>query len=379
MRYLGFLVNPVAGMGGSVGLKGTDGMAEEARRRGAVPLARRLAARALERLLPLREELVVLCAASMGAEEVQALGFAAQVVYVPPDRGRTTALDTRAAALAMGEAELLLFAGGDGTARDLLQALGGERTALGIPVGVKMHSPVYAVSPAAAGALALACLRRGITPVQAEVVDLDEDACRRGIVREKLYGYLQVPRARGLRQEKKAPTPLSQRQQQRSIALEMAERMRPGVFYLAGPGSTVQALFECLSLPKTLLGFDLIRDKALVKADVCEREALAFAGQGPMELILTPTGGQGFLLGRGNQQCSPALLSEIGAGGLHVLATREKLAALGGRPLLVDTPDPETNRRLSGYCRVITGWREEQMCPVAAADGDTPPDEEDEL
>lgn len=370
MNRLGFLVNPIAGMGGSVGLKGTDGQYEEAMRRGAVPLAARRAAKALAQLLPLRGKLTILSAPSMGAEEADSLGFSTQIVYVPPDRFHTTASDTRAAVLAMGEAQLLLFAGGDGTARDILQAMGSACPVLGIPVGVKMHSPVYAVSPAAAGALALACLRSGMAAKLAEVVDLDEEACRRGVVCEKLYGYLRIPQARRWIQEKKAPTPSGQRQEQQAIAAEMAARMRPDICYLAGPGSTIQALFDELSLPKTLLGFDLIRNRTLVQADLCEADALSFASQQPTELLLTPTGGQGFLLGRGNQQCSPAVLRHIGPSGIHILATREKLAALGGRPLLVDTPDPEINQLLCGYYRVIVGLKEELVCRVASADSE---------
>jgi len=367
MRYLGYLVNPIAGMGGSVGLKGTDGMYEEALRRGAVPLASERGAGALAQLLPLRDTLTVLCAASMGAEEAMALGFSVEVVYAP-EHSHTTSRDTRAAAAAMAErAELLLFAGGDGTARDLMQAVDGSCLVLGIPAGVKIHSPVYAVSPAAAGALALSCFRSDMTAELAEVVDLDEDACRRGDVRETLYGYLRVPRSKRCRQERKAPTPAGQRQAQWSIALEMAERLEPDVYYLAGPGSTVKALFDCLSLPKTLLGFDLLCGRELVKADLCEKEALAAVSQKPARLILTPTGGQGFLLGRGNQQCSPAVLERIKRDDVYILSTREKLAALGGRPLLIDTPAPETNRRFCGYYRVITGWREEQVCRVACA------------
>ena len=55
MKKLGLIINPIAGMGGSVGLKGTDNTAAEAFRRGAVPRAGDRAKAALSELLPVKE------------------------------------------------------------------------------------------------------------------------------------------------------------------------------------------------------------------------------------------------------------------------------------------------------------------------------------
>lgn len=365
MKQLGFLVNPIAGMGGSVGLKGTDGLYEESVRRGAVPHAPQRAAEALVRLLPLCSELEILSARHMGYELARELGFAVREIC-PVESAKTTREDLIRCARAMDHAALLVFAGGDGTARDIAEAVGLTIPAVGVPAGVKIHSPVYAVSPAAAGALALEYLRNGGEMAETEVVDIDEAAYRNDVVSTRLYGYLAVPQLRRYLQEKKAPSPASEKQAQFFIAEEMAGRMEPGVSYLVGPGSTLRTLFEFLHLPKTLLGFDLICNKRLVRADVSEREILKHLDQGcHTELILTPTGGQGYLLGRGNQQCSPAVLHRIGKEGIHILATREKLFSLRGRPLYVDTNDIALNRQLSGYYRAIIGWHEEQVCRVS--------------
>jgi predicted polyphosphate/ATP-dependent NAD kinase len=367
MRTVGLLVNPIAGMGGSVGLKGTDGLAEEAARRGAVPRAPLRAEAALQALRPLREDLTVLCAASgMGEAQAAGQGFNTQTVYTPQSVP-TIAADTIAAAKAIeaAGAELLLFAGGDGTARDLVTA-GIAIPVIGIPAGVKIHSPVYAVRPEAAGELAARVLRgeRKRTK-QAEVMDIDEDAWRADRVSTKLYGYLTVPDDRSLLQHGKAASPASEASQHISIASEMAKRMKPDCYYLIGPGTTTKALLDGLGLEGTVLGVDLIEDGKLVQKDLCEADILQRMAEKETFLVLTPTGGQGFLLGRGNQQISGAVVKKLGKDHLFVLATKEKLFSLQGRPLLADTGDPEADALLSGYMRAITGLGEEQMIRVS--------------
>ena len=366
MKKIGLLVNPIAGMGGSVGLKGTDGLAEEAARRGAAPRAPLRAEAALLPLRPLREDLQVLCAAGdMGASEASARNFQAVTVYEPASP--TTSADTVAAARAIeaAGAELLLFAGGDGTARDLVAA-GVTVPCIGIPAGVKIHSPVYAVRPEAAGELAKRVLQgeRKRTK-QIEVVDIDEDAWREDRVSTRLYGYLTVPDDRSLLQHGKAASPASESAQHVEIASEMAKRMKPGAYYLIGPGTTTKALMDGLGREDTVLGVDLVADGRLVQKDLCEADILRRVTEKETFLVLTPTGGQGFLLGRGNQQISGAVVKALGKDRLFVLATKEKLFDLQGRPLYVDTGDPEADAMLSGYRRAITGFGEEQMIRVS--------------
>lgn len=366
MKHLGLIVNPIAGMGGSVGLKGTDGVAAEAARLGAVRHSGDRAEKALSELLPMKDDLCVLCASGeMGEALARKLGFPnVQVVY--RSEGETTADDTIRAARAMEGADLLLFAGGDGTARNIYEALGEKTVAIGIPAGVKIHSPVYAIRPEAAGKLALRYLEGKCRRTQeAEVVDIDEAAYRDGRVSTSLYGYLCIPDERDYMQHGKAPSPVSEHAQQESIACDMVERMLPDTYYLIGPGSTTRTLMDEMGLPDTLIGVDLVCNKKIVQMDLSEQEILKRLDEKPTHLVLTPTGGQGYLLGRGNQQLSGRVVKKIGKENIHVLATKEKLFHLMGRALLVDTGDEEADRLLCGYTRVIVSYHEEQMCRIA--------------
>lgn len=367
MQRVGLIVNPIAGMGGRVGLKGTDGaeVLQKALALGAVPEAGAKAARALERLLPIKDQLIIVtCAGAMGEAVAQQLGFATEVVYRPQgtrDDGAfsTTGQDTRAGARAIVESgvAILLFAGGDGTARDICAAVGEEQVVLGIPAGVKIHSPVYANSPAQAGELARRFLTEGSLPVgQREVMDIDEEAVRRDVLQTSLYGYLQVPLDETRLQNPKAPTEASEGAAQQGIAQDVVEGMEPGVCYIIGPGTTTRAIMQELGLPCTLLGVDVVKDRRVLALDVSERELLDVAEKYPCKLIVTPVGGQGYLLGRGNQQISGAVVKRIGKENLIVVATPGKLAALGGRPLLVDTGDPEADALLAGWHRVKIGY-----------------------
>ena len=379
LKKVGLIINPVAGMGGRVGLKGTDGV--EALRKalalGAVPEAPGKAARALEKLLPIKDQLVVVtCAGDMGETVALRLGFATEVVYRPPQRPATggtigtTGEDTRAAARAITRrgVALLLFVGGDGTARDIYDAVGDAQVVLGVPAGVKIHSPVYANSPAAAGELARRFLTEGLVAVgEREVVDIDEDAVRSDVLRTALYGYLKVPLDDALLQNPKAPTAASEEEAQQAIAQDVVEGMEPGVCYIIGPGTTTRAIMRELGLPCTLLGVDVVMDRQVVALDVSERDLLQYTQQYPCKLILTPVGGQGYLLGRGNQQISGAVVKRIGKDNLIVVATPGKLAELRGRPLLVDTGDPEADALLAGWHRVKIGYWLERAHRIAAA------------
>lgn len=361
---IGLVVNPMAGIGGRVGLKGSDG--EEVVRRalelGAVPEAGDRTVRVLQRLRSAQAGFELLVAPGpMGEEAARAAGLEARVVGEVAGPG-TTAEDTRRIATAMVERErvdLLLFAGGDGTAADVLAAVGSSAPVLGIPAGVKIHSAAFAVSPEAAGVLAGEVARGSrVRFAEAEVLDLDEDAYRRGEIAPRLVGYLRVPEEPRLVQPRKAPSPAAEAIATEAIAADVVEGMEPGRAYVLGPGTTVRAIAGRLGVPKTLVGVDVVRDGRLVVADASEDALLEVVSAGSAAVVVTPIGGQGFVFGRGNQQIGPRVLQVVGREHVIVIATPWKLASLGGLPLRVDTGDPEVDAELSGHVLVVTGYRD---------------------
>lgn len=365
---LGLIVNPIAGMGGSVGLKGTDGVTilAEARARGAVPRAGERTMAALSRLKSARDRIELLTGpGDMGATAASSAGFRATVIG-DASQDNSSAEDTRRIATALMDAgvDLLLFAGGDGTARDVYAAVDTHLAALGIPCGVKMHSAVYATGPEAAGDLALRHLQRPLRLRELEVMDIDEDAYRQGAVSATLYGMLRVPYDPDFVQGVKIGRLAGEASALQGIAAEIMERLASSRLCILGPGTTTRAVAEAMGVAKTLLGVDLIRDGRVIRADANERDILA-ACQGLEALIVvTPIGGQGHFLGRGNQQISAAVLRQIGTDNLLIVASSEKLASLHGQTLRVDCGDADMDRRLCGYRRVITGYGAEAVCRV---------------
>ena len=353
-------------MGGRVGLKGTDGAALQARARelGAQPEAPARTIEALQALAAGVQEIeLVTYPAEMGEYEARSAGFSPVVVGRLMPRC-STAADTRRAASEMAErgVDLLLFAGGDGTARDVLDAVGGKTPALGIPAGVKIHSGVFGATPRDAGRAALAYVHGEVVGTRdGEVMDIDEDAVRRGVLTARLYGYLRTPDDAARVQAVKAGEIESEGEALRSLGAAVAEKMEAGVVYVMGPGSTVAAVMDEMGLEGTLLGVDVVRDGDLVAADVGERELLELIGVEDARIVVTVIGGQGYILGRGNQQISPEVVRRVGRGNIIVAATKDKLASLRGRPLRVDTGDPALDSALAGYVRVMTGRGEYAM------------------
>ena len=366
MKKLGLVVNPVAGIGGRVGLKGSDGAetVREALRRGAVPESPRRAVEALRAVAGAGAAVEVIAApGEMGEREAGEAGLSPAVVGSAVE-GETTADDTRRAALDMERrgVDLLLFAGGDGTARDVCEAVGLRVAALGIPAGVKIHSAVFALDPRRAGELAVSFLRGDANLTrEAEVMDVDEAAFRRGVVDATLHGYLRVPREEGLVQAAKSGSRPSEADALLAIGAGVAEEIAAGGLYLLGPGATTRAISDALGLPCTLLGVDAVRDGAPAGTDLGEREILDLARDAPAKVVVSVIGGQGYVLGRGNQQISAAVVRAVGPENLVIVASRDKLAALGGRPLLVDTGDAALDAELAGYVRVTTGYNEQTM------------------
>jgi predicted polyphosphate/ATP-dependent NAD kinase len=299
----------------------------------------------------------------MGEDAARACGFEPTVIgSITP--GETTPEDTRSAAREMRRlnVDLLLFAGGDGTARDIYNAVGDGVPALGIPAGVKIHSAVFATNPINAGDLAALVLQGRVSSLrEAEVMDIDEDAFRRGVVSAKLYGYLKVPFQRRLVQGLKTPSSPGEAASMRAIAYDVVGKMEDDCLYIIGPGTTTRAITSRLGLNKTLIGVDAVLGGERVAADLNESQLLKLVEGRRARIIVTPIGGQGCIFGRGNQQISPQVIRKVMASGdrpkdcITVVSTPGKIHALGGRPLWVDTGDREVDRMLSGYIRVVTG------------------------
>lgn len=365
MTKLGLIVNPIAGMGGSVGLKGTDGAEalRRARALGAQPRATRRAAEALRVVAAGMPNIALLtCAGAMGEDAARECGMDPAIVEgtrAGASAYASDGADTRRACAEMQRlgVDLLLFAGGDGTARDVCAALGGAgepMAALGIPAGVKMHSAVFALTPRRAGETALRYINGDIDAVDAEVMDIDEDAFRGGRVSAALHGYLRVPQdAQAVQTGKSAA--VDERDAARGIGERVVADMEEGVVYIIGPGTTTRAIADALGIRKTLLGVDVALDGRLVAADANESDLLRLTRDKPAKIVVGVIGGQGYIFGRGNQQISARVIRQAGAGNIIVAATRHKLLALGGKPLLVDTGDSALDDELSGYVSVITG------------------------
>ena len=369
---LGVVVNPWAGIGGATALKGSDGLAvrAEALARGAEPRAPGRMTRTLAGLSP--EGLAVLTwGGAMGEAAANAAGLRATVLGAA---GESTGADTQRAVRALVAAgiDLLLFAGGDGTARDVasaLEDLTDPPLVLGVPAGVKMHSGVFAVTPEGAAEV-ITGLRTGalMSRCQGEVRDIDEAAFREGVVKTRFYGALAVPGAPRWVQA----TKISGREQEplvlEEIAADIAARMdRSGdTLWVLGPGSTTAAIAAHLGAEKTLLGVDVFQHGACIAQDVMGEALLALCEGKAVALVVTAISGQGHIFGRGNQQLSPAFLRRLGSEQWHIVATRSKLLTLEGRPLQVDTGDPALDRALSGFRPVITGFEDEVVYAVGA-------------
>ena len=368
-RRIGLIVNPVAGMGGAVGLKGTDDVLERALALGAVPISSERARRALATLA--MGSSLVTWPGLMGENAALSAGLAPMVLGKPPGEV-TTAADTRraAAALVAHGVDLLLFAGGDGTARDIAAVVGTSLPILGIPTGVKMHSGVFATGPEAAGQLAslfLGDASRLVRLREAEVLDVDEAALRAGRVSARLYGCVLVPHARTLLQNAKAGRAVDGDAVLEAACRQVAGELEPGVLHLFGPGTTTQRILRALGLAGSLLGVDAVRDGRLVGADLAQADVLRLLADGPARIVLGVTGGQGFLLGRGNQQLGPEAIRRVGMDRFLIVADAAKLAALDPCRLLVETGEPGLDRLLAGWVRVRTGPAESVIMRVDPA------------
>lgn len=371
-KSIGLIVNPIAGMGGKVGLKGTDGAAtlERARALGAVPLANERAGVALAALVSTCAGLEIhTFAGQMGEDAALAAGMRPHVVG-HARAGESDAGDTASAARKMADlgVDLVLFAGGDGTARDIYETVGQGVPILGIPTGVKMHSAVFATGPATAGRLAGDHVLggSGVELRDVEIMDIDEDAQRRNRLSARLFGYARAPYHRRRVQHAKAMS-VSVEAELDALAHDVSGAMKPDVLYIVGPGSTAKRVIDHLGLEGTLLGVDVVMNRKLVARDASEAELLALLGEHPARIVTGVIGGQGFVFGRGNQQISADVIRHAGRDNITIMAGADKLVALGTDRLLVDTGDAALDAELAGFVQVHTAPGQSMMLRLTPA------------
>ncbi|AUI83046.1 ATP-NAD kinase family protein [Alteromonas macleodii] len=366
---LGVVVNPFAGIGGALALKGSDGaeIREKALAMGAEKKANEKMAKALSILEALSGRFTVVTASGdMGETICESLGIPYEVIYTA-DAVQTEGEDSERAAKAMVDAnvDLLLFAGGDGTARNICSVVGTQVPVLGVPAGCKIHSGVYCVSPSAAGQVVSQMIAGElVSEMDAEVRDIDENAFREGKVIAKHYGEMRVPAELTYVQAVKMGGKEDEALVLDDIAAYVGEIIddEPDTYFVMGSGSTVGAVMDFLGLENTLLGVDVVKQGELIASDVTASELIALTHDKPTKVILTVIGGQGHILGRGNQQLSPAFIRQIGKQNMLVVATKQKLQALNGKPLRLDSSDAMLDAELAGAFTVITGYKDKVLC-----------------
>ena len=346
-RRVGMLVNPDAGLGGRLGFKGSDGRAAEARAAGAEDRAGPRMRQALERCQDRLEGVDILtCSGRMGAEWVP---IEHTVVFETPTQ--TSAETTQEAVAALCEAgiDLLFYAGGDGTTRDIIEALpDSELPVIGVPGGVKMHSGCFAASPNAAAEVLLAWLAGDLLLARTEVMDLDEDVYREGRWSVRMYGEAMMPASPRWMQGAKMRVEATEEEEVlealgdhiREVLVADSEHM-----VIWGSGGTLRPIAEGLGFHPTLLGIT--------------------QPEGECTLLVSPMGGQGFLLGRGNLQLSPDVLREIGIDSVLGVVTPAKMLTVA--QLRIDTGDVELDAQFQAkkYLKVLQGYRTTRLLRVA--------------
>lgn len=373
MAQVGFLVNPIAGMGGRVGLKGTDGreILEKARELGAKPVSQERALETMKQIFQRKGEITWLtCSSDMGENVLREAGFKEnedfQVIYESPSI--TSANDTKNTCRKFKEmdVDLILFCGGDGTARDIFSVIGQDIPMIGVPAGVKMFSAVFAVNPESAAEVVLGFLRNEYSLKEAEIMDIDEKAYRAGSLDAQLFGYAQTPFEESLVQSSKSVYGgVDEEAAKEDIARYVVELMEENkdTLFIMGAGSTVEAIGKELGVKKTLLGVDVVKNGQLIAEDVNEKQLIGLLEKEEKAwIIIGIIGSQGFVFGRGNQQISPAVIKKVGIEGIKIVATPHKMSQT---PVLrVDTGDPEVDNMLSCFHRVIIGYHEMRMAKI---------------
>ncbi|MBU4222636.1 MAG: ATP-NAD kinase family protein [Euryarchaeota archaeon] len=355
---IGFIINPISGMGGRVGLKGTDNLAELAASLGGEPVSLVRAEQALHSIEEEDDLFFLTCSGIMGENVLEKTRFSYEVIYYAPER--TTAEDTKKAALKMlgSGCDLLLFSGGDGTAGDIVSAVDKKIPVLGIPAGVKIFSPIFCITPEECGRIVSTFTETSVR----DVLDIDEEAYRNNELNVRIKGEVLVPVSPGVQSGKATSGSVDAK-------IEIAERIiddhrahGKDVLYIIGPGTTTMEVKKKMGIDGTLLGVDAVRNGNFVKKDASEKHLLDALHKfdGKVAIIVSPIGSQGFIFGRGNQQISPEVIKR--ADEIMVIASPDKLEFTPA--LHVDTGDPELDKKLRGYVKVLSGYHDFKMMKV---------------
>lgn len=373
---LGLIINPISGMGGSVGLKGTDGndILKKAIELGAKPNALNRTKELLKELISIKSKLkFITCPANMGEFTLKEMDFEYESLNHPifeEVKGvfDTTANHTKIAAKFMKNIEdlqLILFVGGDGTARDIVSAVNKNKPCLGIPSGVKIYSSVFSLNPKSASSIIMQFLWEETALKESEVLDIDEEEYRKGKLVSKLYGYLLTPFNPDFSQLSKMGTPNSDLNNQQRIAKRVIEELENDVYYLIGPGTTTKAITNALKQEKTVLGIDLLLNKQIEGYDLNEQQILSHIEGKKTKIIVSLIGRQGFLFGRGNLQFTPRILKKIGAKNIIIVSTKFKLQNIPNQILRLDTRDPKLDEEMKGLYKIIADYDEIKICRAA--------------
>jgi predicted polyphosphate/ATP-dependent NAD kinase len=364
---IGFIINPIAGMGGKVGLKGTDGVIKRAINLGAQPIALEKARETLtEFIRNITSDKPVdwyTCSGEMGEKVLKNSSIANQHIIYRFGGRETTAKDTKNACKEFLKVpvDLVLFCGGDGTARDIFSIIGKNIPLLGIPSGVKMHSGVFGITTDATAKMLHEFIDGRLTIGDVEIMDLDETRYRKGEWNIKLFGIAQgIIEPTYIQVGKASFESLDENVIRDELAEHIADEMDAHAdrLFLFGSGGTIEYIAKKIGVTNTLLGIDAVYQKKVVGEDLNEKQLLELLTMYPrVKLILSPIGAQGFILGRGNLQLSPKVIRKIGIDNIIIVSTPAKIAAT---PFIrVDTGDKKLDAAFKKheFFMVVIGYR----------------------
>jgi len=380
MVRIGILANPDAGLGGRLGLKGSDGQAELARSKGAE-----------DRSGPRLESMIrhfskihrdesgqiewITSTGRMGTDWIPDELDIGTISEAHQSPGKTSASDTADAVEILLESgiDLLVYSGGDGTTRDIVSALSSSETpempVIGVPSGVKMHSGCFASSPKAAAEVLSAWIHGDLLVSSTEVLDLDEELYRKGKWVVRLYAEAFSPNSPRWMQGSKE---LIQTESEEEIIIGLSDHIEESIaeeghLVIWGSGGTLREIGANIGFELTTLGIDATSGSEQVGTDLDESGLIELldSHDGPVTLLLSPMGGQGFLIGRGNLQLSPTVLSSIGIENILGVVTPAKLLTV--RALRIETGDDSLDQEFASkrYMKVLQGYRTTRILPVS--------------